>query len=54
MTVPYAADVPPRFSSLGWWKVVVLGGMEEFINVPELIIFTISYYFVWGIYLVGI
>lgn len=50
MTVPYAADVPPRFSSLGWWKVVVLrwdGGIYKLI-LPELITFTISYYFVWG------
>lgn len=50
MTVPYAADVPPTFSSLGWWKVVVLrwkGGIYKLI-LPELIIFTASYYFVWG------
>ena len=50
MTVPYAADVPPKFSSLGWFKVVVLrwrGGIYKLI-IPELMIFTVLYYFTWG------
>ena len=50
MTVPYAADVPPKFSSLEWFKVVVLrwrGGIYKLI-LPELIIFTALYYLMWG------
>jgi hypothetical protein len=50
MTVPYANQVPPRFSSLGWWKTVVCrwtGGIYKLVGV-ELAAFILMWYIVWG------
>ena len=46
MTVPYAADVPPRFSSSGWAKAVVfrwVGGIYKLL-IHELVVYLLLWY----------
>lgn len=51
MTVPYAANLPPKFSFSGWCQNVVCvwkGGVYKLIRL-ELAVFTILWYAGWGI-----
>jgi bestrophin-2/bestrophin-3 len=51
MTVLYASDLPPRFSSVGWWRKVVLrwtGGIYKLIGL-EMGIFLGLWYIGWAL-----